>query len=68
MEEDFIHEMSYDDEALLRFAFLWLRFSLFGEPTMRARPEAIEAIKGRAEERRAARCRPMHPAARMSAR
>jgi len=55
VEEDFIHEMSYDDEALLRFAFLWLRFSLFGEPTMRARPEAIEAIKGRAEERRAAR-------------
>ncbi len=46
-EEDFIQEMSYDDEALLRFAYLWLRFSLFGEPTMRPRPEAVESIKGR---------------------
>jgi Fe-S-cluster containining protein len=55
VEEDLIHEMSYDDETLLRFAFLWLRFSLFGEPTMRPRPEAVEAIRGRAEERRKAR-------------
>jgi len=47
VDEDFIYEMSYDDEALLRFAFLWLRFSLFGEPTMRPRNEAVEAIKGR---------------------
>jgi hypothetical protein len=46
VDEDFIHEMSWDDEALLRFAFLWLRFSLFGEPTMRPRPEAVDALRG----------------------
>ncbi len=47
VDEDFIHEMSYDDEALLRFAFLWLRFSLFGERTMRPREEAIAAVQGK---------------------
>jgi uncharacterized protein len=55
VDEDAIEEMSYDDDALLRFAFQWLRFSLFGERTMRPRPQAVEAIKGRAEERRLAR-------------
>lgn len=53
VDEDFMYEMSYDDEALLRFAFLWLRFSLFGEPTMRPRSEAVEAIKGRVEAQKA---------------
>ena len=38
--------MRYDDEALLRFAFLWLRFSLFGEPTVRARADVLDAFKG----------------------
>jgi hypothetical protein len=28
-----------DDEALLRFAFRWLRFALFGEPTMTVRKD-----------------------------
>ncbi len=46
VDEDFVEEMRYDDEALLRFAFLWLRFSLFGEPTVKARPEVVEAYKG----------------------
>ena len=54
VDEDFIEEMKYDDESLLRFAFLWLRFSLFGEPTMRPRPEAVEEIMGKAAERRRA--------------
>jgi Fe-S-cluster containining protein len=46
VDEDFVEEMQYDDETLLRFAFLWLRFSLFGEPTMRVKPEVAEAFKG----------------------
>jgi len=46
VDEDFVEEMRYDDEALLRFAFLWLRFSLFGEPTMRVRSHVAEAFKG----------------------
>jgi Fe-S-cluster containining protein len=46
VDEDFVEEIRYDDEALLRFAFLWLRFSLFGEPTMRVKPHVAEAFKG----------------------
>ena len=46
VDEDFVHEMRADDEALLRFAFLWVRFSLFGEPTVKARPEVLEAFRG----------------------
>jgi len=46
VDEDFVEEMWRDDEALLRFAFLWVRFSLFGEPTVRPRPEVMEAFQG----------------------
>lgn len=52
VDEDFVEEMRYDDEALLRFAFLWLRFSLFGEPTMRPREEVLEAFKGSLDKKR----------------
>lgn len=51
VDEDFVEEMRYDDEALLRFAFLWVRFSLFGEPTVRTRPEVIEAFQGSLDKR-----------------
>ncbi|HID77321.1 MAG TPA: YkgJ family cysteine cluster protein [Planctomycetaceae bacterium] len=47
VDEDFVEEMRYSDEALLRFAFLWLRYSLFGEGTMRVKPEVMEAFQGR---------------------
>ncbi len=33
-------QIAADDEALLRFAFRWLRFALFGEPTMTVRGDA----------------------------
>ena len=46
VDDDLVEEMRGDDETLLRFAFLWLRFSLFGEPTMKARPGVLEAFKG----------------------
>lgn len=45
VDEDFVEEMQQDEEALLRFAFLWLRFSLFGEKTMKVRPDVLEAFK-----------------------
>jgi len=33
-------QLRNDDEALLRFAARWLRFALFGEPTIEVRPSA----------------------------
>jgi hypothetical protein len=51
VDEDFVEEMHDDDEALLRFAFLWLRFSLFGEATMKPRAEVLEAFRGRVDKR-----------------
>jgi Fe-S-cluster containining protein len=45
VDEDFLEEMRHDDEGLLRFAFLWLRFSLFGEPTMKMRADVVEVFK-----------------------
>jgi Fe-S-cluster containining protein len=51
VDEDFVHEMRRDDEALLRFAFLWLRFSLFGEPTVKPKAEVAEAFKGQLDKR-----------------
>jgi Fe-S-cluster containining protein len=51
VDDDFVAEMRYDDEALLRFAFLWVRFALFGEPTVKARPEVLEAFRGSVDKR-----------------
>jgi Fe-S-cluster containining protein len=51
VDEDFVEEMRHDDEAMLRFAFLWLRFSLFGEKTMKVRPDVVEAFKGKLDKR-----------------
>jgi len=49
VDEEFIHQMKTDDEALLRFGFLWIRFALFKEPTMKVRPEAAEAVQEKLE-------------------
>jgi hypothetical protein len=51
VDADFVDEMREDDEALLRFAFLWLRFSLFGERTMKPRAGVLEAFEGRLEKK-----------------
>ena len=51
VDEDFVEDMRRNDEALLRFAFLWLRFSLFGEDTVRARAEVVEAFKGKLDKK-----------------
>jgi Fe-S-cluster containining protein len=52
IDEDLVEGMRYDDESLLRFAFLWLRFSLFGEPTMKLKPEVLESFKGAVDKKR----------------
>jgi hypothetical protein len=49
VDEDFIHQMQTSNEALLRFGFLWIRFAVFGEPTMRIRPEAEQAAQEKLE-------------------
>ncbi|MHC4663303.1 MAG: YkgJ family cysteine cluster protein [Planctomycetota bacterium] len=49
MDEDFVEEIRYNDEALLKFAFMWLRFSLFSEPTMKLKKGIAEAYKGNLE-------------------
>jgi Fe-S-cluster containining protein len=47
VDEDFVEQMRYDDEELLRFASMWLRFSLFGERTVKMKASAVEAAKGK---------------------
>ncbi len=58
VDDDFVEEMRYDDEALLRFAFLWLRFSIFGETTMKVKPGVAEAFKGNVDKRELFRRQP----------
>ncbi len=52
LDEDYVEEIRYNDEALLGFAYQWLRFSLFGEQTMKARPEVVEAFKGKLDKKK----------------
>jgi hypothetical protein len=47
VDEDFVEQMRCDDEELLRFAFLWLRFSLFGERTVKVKADAVEDMKAK---------------------
>jgi hypothetical protein len=51
VDEDFVEEMRNDDEALLRFAFLWLQFSLFGEQTVKPKVHVVEAFKGKLDKK-----------------
>lgn len=51
VQEDRVERMRSDDEELLEFGFLWLRFALFGERTMKVRPEAEAAARAAAEDR-----------------
>ncbi|MGE5235831.1 MAG: YkgJ family cysteine cluster protein [Acidobacteriota bacterium] len=39
VEEGVVQELTTSDEALLRFAFRWLRFALFAEPTLKTRTQ-----------------------------
>ena len=42
IEPEGLEELRTNDEALLRFAFKWLRFAIFAEPTMKVREEAVD--------------------------
>ncbi len=37
LEPELVRTLATDDDALLTFAFTWLRFALFGEPTLKVR-------------------------------
>jgi Fe-S-cluster containining protein len=45
LEDGLLEQLQTDDEALLRFAFRWLRFALFGEPTIRVSAVAVRAAE-----------------------
>ena len=40
LEPELVEKLRGDDLELLRFAFRWLRYALFAEPTMTVRPDA----------------------------
>ncbi|MEW6366810.1 MAG: YkgJ family cysteine cluster protein [Acidobacteriota bacterium] len=40
LDEALVEKLRTDDMELFRFAFRWLRYALFGEPTMKVRPDA----------------------------
>jgi Fe-S-cluster containining protein len=42
VDDDYIEKLSTDDVELLKFGFLWLRFSIFGEKTIRLRKEYLD--------------------------
>jgi Fe-S-cluster containining protein len=52
VDEDLVHQMRTDDEALLRFGFLWCRFALFGEPTMKIKPDAVQEAQERLDKKK----------------
>ena len=58
IDEDFAEEMRTSDEALLRFGFLWLQFSLFGEQTVKVRTEVAEAYQGKLDKRALSKSEP----------
>jgi hypothetical protein len=45
LEDALVAKLRTDDEALMRFAFRWLHFALFAEPTMKVRAGAPEVRK-----------------------
>ncbi len=47
VKDEIIEKIKTDDEALLDFSYAWLRFSLFGEPTLRIKDNAVKQAKGK---------------------
>ncbi len=47
LEPDLVEQLRTDDLALLDFAYRWLRFALFAEPTLRVRREAPSPRRNR---------------------
>lgn len=46
LDDALVAALRDDDHALLRFAFRWLRYALFGEPTVRLRPPVAAPSQG----------------------
>ncbi len=44
LDKELVEALRTDDHALLRFGFRWLRFALFGEPTVQRRVAAAEGV------------------------
>jgi uncharacterized protein len=45
LDDGLVESLRTDDHALLKFAFRWLRYALFGEPTVQLRrPSVLEAV------------------------
>jgi hypothetical protein len=42
IDPETLEDLKTNDEALLRFAFRWLRFAMFAEPTMKVREGAVD--------------------------
>jgi len=51
LADELVEQIRTDDEALLRFAFRWLRYALFCEPTMTPTDSATQAVTGATVER-----------------
>ncbi len=47
LDDESVEALRTDDHALLRFGFRWLRFAMFGEPTLQVRRAAAAAGGGR---------------------
>jgi len=45
LDDALLDSLRTDDRALLRFSFRWLRFALFGEPTLRQRAPARQEAR-----------------------
>jgi hypothetical protein len=45
VDEALQERIRHDDVELLRFGFDWLKFSLFGEPTITIRPSVLATAK-----------------------
>lgn len=45
LEESYVEQLKYDDTELLRLGLDWIKFGLYGERTMKLRPEVLEAAR-----------------------
>ncbi len=53
MDEDLVQTLKQDDTQLLEFAFQWLKFALFQEPTLKIKNEAANKAEERLKEKEA---------------
>jgi hypothetical protein len=52
IEKETVRAIEKDEEALLRFAFRWLRFCLFGEPTLKVKDDEIKDKKSKKKKKK----------------